>query len=151
MRLTEGLQVPVGTIFDTRNGHVTLEAANDKQGGLATGEFWAGVFRLGQTKGRRPITRLILTEKLSCPAKGKASIAAKKKKKKRRLWGNGKGRFRTEGEYSSATVRGTKWLVQDRCTTTLTKVVRGRVAVRDFVKKKTVIVRRGKKYTARKR
>ena len=41
VRLTEGMQVPVGTIFDTRKGHVTLEAANDKQGGLATGEFWA--------------------------------------------------------------------------------------------------------------
>ena len=44
---------------------------------------------------------------------------------------------------------GTKWLVEDRCTTTLTRVVRGRVSVRDFVKKKTVIVKAGKKYVAR--
>ena len=44
---------------------------------------------------------------------------------------------------------GTKWLVEDRCKSTLTRVVRGRVSVRDFVKKKTVIVRRGKKYIAR--
>ena len=87
-------------------------------------------------------------EKLSCPKRGKASAAAKRKKK-RRLWGDGQGKFRTEGSYSSATVRGTKWLVQDRCTSTLTRVVRGRVSVRDFVKKKTVLVRAGKKYIAR--
>ena len=34
---------------------------------------------------------------------------------------------------------------------TLTRVARGRVSVRDFVKKKTVIVRAGKKYVARAR
>ncbi len=44
---------------------------------------------------------------------------------------------------------GTKWLVEDKCTSTLTRVARGRVSVRDFVKKKTVIVRAGKKYVAR--
>ena len=44
---------------------------------------------------------------------------------------------------------GTQWLVEDRCKSTLTRVVRGRVSVRDFVKKKTVIVRAGKKYVAR--
>ena len=39
--------------------------------------------------------------------------------------------------------------IEDKCTSTLTRVVRGRVSVRDFVKKKTVIVRAGKKYVAR--
>jgi ferric-dicitrate binding protein FerR (iron transport regulator) len=48
----------------------------------------------------------------------------------------------------AATVVGTKGLVEDRCTSTLTRVVRGRVSVRDFGKK-TVIVRAGKKYVAR--
>jgi ferric-dicitrate binding protein FerR (iron transport regulator) len=81
-------------------------------------------------------------------AKGKASAAAKKKKK-RRLWGDGKGRFRTKGKHSAATVVGTKWLVEDRCTSTLTKVARGKVSVRDFVKRKTVIVKKGKRYIAR--
>jgi hypothetical protein len=114
--------------------------------------FYGGIFRLKQTKAARPLTTLKLNEKLSCATAGKATIAAKKKKKKkRRLWGDGSGRFRTEGSYSSATVRGTKWLVQDRCKSTLTRVVRGRVAVRDFVKKKTKIVRAGKRYVAKAR
>ena len=56
---------------------------------------------------------------------------------------------RTKGKHSAATVVGTKWLVEDKCTSTLTRVTRGRVSVRDFVKKKTVIVRAGKKYVAR--
>ena len=36
VRLTEGQQVPVGTIVDTLKGRVTLVAANDRQGGTAT-------------------------------------------------------------------------------------------------------------------
>jgi ferric-dicitrate binding protein FerR (iron transport regulator) len=46
-------------------------------------------------------------------------------------------------------VVGTKWLVEDRCDSTLTKVARGKVSVRDFGKRKTVIVRAGKQYLAR--
>jgi hypothetical protein len=150
VRLRQGQQVPVGTVFDTRNGHVTLVAAANRQGGTATAEFWAGIFRLGQNRKARPTTTLTLTEKLSCPKAGSATTAAKRKKK-RRLWGNGSGKFRTKGKHSAATVVGTKWLVEDRCTSTLTRVVRGRVSVRDFVKKQNIVVRKGKKYVARAR
>jgi hypothetical protein len=148
--LTEDEQLPVGTTFDTRNGHVTLIAAADKKGKTSTAEFWAGIFKLSQTDKAKPITTLKLVEKLRCGTRGKATAAAKRKKK-RRLWGDGKGRFRTEGEFSSATVRGTKWLVEDRCASTLTRVAKGSVSVRDKVKRKTVIVRAGKKYVAKDR
>jgi hypothetical protein len=37
----------------------------------------------------------------------------------------------------------------DRCDGTLTAVKRGRVAVRDFRRKRTVVVRAGKSYLAR--
>jgi hypothetical protein len=147
VKLTEGQQIPVGSTIDTLKGRVTLVVAADNMGKTATSDFYGGIFKVLQTKGAKPITELLLTEKLSCPKSGQASIAAKKRK--RRLWGDGKGKFRTEGEFSSATVRGTKWLVQDSCGSTLTRVVRGKVAVRDFVKKKTVIVRKGKRYIAR--
>jgi len=146
--LTEGEQVPVGTIVDTRNGRVTLVAAASKTK-TATAQFFDGIFKIGQTKGKKPTTVLTLTEKLTgCKATGKASAAAKKKKK-RRLWGDGKGRFQTKGKHSAATVVGTKWLVEDRCTSTLTKVARGKVKVRDFVKHKTVPVKKGHRYIAR--
>ena len=143
VELDEGRQIPVGTVVDTLKGRVTLVAAGGQQ---AT--FYEGIFKIGQGKGAKPLTTLTLVEKLSCPKAGKA-VAAAKTKKKRRLWGDGSGKFRTKGKHSAATVVGTKWLVEDRCASTLTRVVRGRVSVRDFVKKKTVIVRAGKKYTAR--
>ena len=146
VELTEGQQIPLGTIVDTRKGKVTIVAA---AGSGQTADFYDGLFKLSQTKGNKPITVLTLVEKLSC-AKKNANAAAKKKRK-RRLWGDGKGRFRTKGKHSAATVVGTKWLVRDTCTTTTTRVVNGKVRVRDFVKKKNVIVKAGKKYVARAR
>ena len=64
----------------------------------------------------------------------------------RRLWGEGKGSFRTAGRRSTATVRGTQWLVEDRCDGTLTRVKRGRVDVRDIRLKKTIRLRAGKRF-----
>jgi hypothetical protein len=146
--LTQGEQIPVGTTVDTREGRITITAAQGK-GKTASADFFDGLFKLTQTKGSKPVTTLSLTERLSCP-KGRASAAAKKTKT-RKLWGDGSGAFRTRGQFSSATVRGTKWVVIDRCDGTLTRVARGVVTVRDFVKGKTVIVRAGKQYLARKK
>jgi CSLREA domain-containing protein len=145
--LREDEQIPLGTTVDVRRGRVTIVA---QAGGDQQADFYGGIFKLSQTKGANPITILRLVEKLSCKPAKQANATARRKKK-RRLWGNGSGRFRTKGRHSAATVVGTKWLVQDRCTSTLTRVVRGRVRVRDFVNDKTVLVRAGKKYVAKKR
>ena len=145
--LRESDLLPNGTTIDTLKGRVTLIAAANKQGKESKADFYDGIFKFRQSKGRRPTTTLTLTEKLSCPKAGNAIAAAKKKK--RRLWGDGSGKFRTKGKHSAATVVGTKWLVEDRCRSTLTRVIRGRVSVRDFELDKTVIVRRGKRYVAR--
>jgi hypothetical protein len=49
-------------------------------------------------------------------------------------------------------VRGTTWLVADRCDrSTLFKVTSGVVRVRDNAKKKTITLRKGKRYVARKK
>jgi hypothetical protein len=151
VKLTGAAHIPVGSSIDTRHGRITITAAQGK-GKRASMDFYDGLFKLTQTKGKKPLATLKLIEKLSCKGSAKkATVAKKKKKKKRRLWGDGKGRFRTKGQYSSATVRGTKWLVEDRCTSTLTRVKRGKVEVRDFVKRKTVLVKAGKRYIAHKR
>jgi hypothetical protein len=132
-----------GAEVDTRHGVVEITRSD---GGTA--RFYDGIFKLSQSGG---ITTLTLTEKLTgCPSKKKASAAAKKPKT-RKLWGDGKGKFRTRGQYSAATVRGTEWLVQDSCAGTLTRVRKGVVAVRDNVKRKTIVLRAGKSYTARPR
>ena len=51
--------------------------------------------------------------------------------------------------HSAATVRGTKWLTEERCDGTLTSVSRGSVSVRDTTARRTVIVRAGCSYLAR--
>jgi CSLREA domain-containing protein len=145
--LRDGQQVPVGSTLDTIKGSVNLVAAANETGGTAKAKFYKGVFRIGQTRGRKPLTTLTMTGKLSCGG-GKASAAAKKKKK-RRLWGDGKGRFRTKGKHSAATVLGTKWLVEDRCNGTLTKVKRGKVSVRQFKPPRTIRLRAGQQYFAK--
>ena len=147
--LTAGAQIPVGASVDTRAGRVTIVAAQGK-GKTASADFFDGLFTLTQTKGSKPLTTLTLTEKLSCSPAGHASAAAKKPKS-RRLWGDGSGSFRTRGQYSAATVRGTRWLTQDTCGATLTRVAKGVVSVRDELKHRTVIVRAGHRYTARRR
>jgi hypothetical protein len=63
--------------------------------------------------------------------------------------GDAKGKFRTKGRYASATIRGTKWLTDDRCDGTLVRVVKGAVTVRDFVRRKSLVVRARHKYLAR--
>jgi hypothetical protein len=142
VELEAGQQIPVGTTVDTTKGRVTIVAAGDQQA-----DFYDGIFKLAQNRAATPLTTLKLVEKLRCPRAGSA-LAAAKGKKKRRLWGDGSGKFKTQGKHSAATVVGTKWLVEDRCGSTLTRVATGRVSVRDFGKRKTVVVRAGKKYVA---
>jgi hypothetical protein len=145
VELAAGEQIPVGSTVDTTRGRVTIVAAGDQ-----TADFYDGIFRIAQNRAATPLTTLKLVEQLRCPRGGRASIAAKRKKK-RKLWGDGSGNFRTEGKHSAATVVGTRWLVEDRCASTLTRVVTGVVSVRDFGKRRTVRVRAGKKYVAKAR
>ncbi len=158
--------VPMGAQLDTRAGRVAVTSAADTAASKAqTADFYDGIFQVKQstpkTKPKKPkalITDLVLKgepPRSECaPIKAASAAATKKKKRGAKsvlggLWGNGKGKFRTDGKYSSATVRGTIWLTQDRCDGTLTRVKRGIVSVRDFKRRKTVSVKAGHSYLAR--
>jgi hypothetical protein len=140
----------MGCQVDTRKGRVSLTSTAGT-GKTQTALFYDGVFKVGQTGGKKPITELKLTGKLeNCAKKSKRASIAARKRKGRRLWGSGKGRFRTRGKRSSALVRGTIWLVEDRCDgSTLTQVKRGTVTVRDFGRRKNVTVKKGRRYVAK--
>jgi hypothetical protein len=148
--LVDAEQIPTGSVIDTRKGTVRLISTAAK-GKVQNALFFQGLFKVTQTRGSRPMTVLRLTEKLArCKAgKGKGKAKTSAKRRKRRLWGNGSGSFRTSGRRSAATVSGTKWLVEDSCAGTLTRVARGKVKVRDYKKRKTVTVRAGHSYRAR--
>ena len=113
--------IPVGSTVDARKGVVVLTSIPKAGAAPETARFWDGIFRISQASG---ITTLTLTEQLA-PCSSRAR-AAQKKPKTRKLWGDGKGKFRTKGRYSAATVRGTKWLVTDGCRYTRTRVTVGR-------------------------
>jgi hypothetical protein len=159
--LEEVEEIRLGSVIDARRGQVELTTATradttarSAQAAVPTqsGTFGAGIFRVTQTSGSNPITDLSLRGGNfgGCRARGRRAGTAAARRI-RRLTGNARGRFRTRGRHSSATVRGTRWTVEDRCDGTLTRVRSGSVTVRDFAKRRNVVVRAGRSYLARPR
>jgi hypothetical protein len=150
--LTDLTSLPVGSILDTRDGSVTLRSALPG-GKTQSAIFHGGLFEVRQPQGAGGLTEVVLRGALTdCSTGGARSAAASKKRRKppRRLWGSdSRGKFRTRGGSSVATVRGTAWYVEDRCDGTLTRVSKGSVSVYDRGRKRTVIVRAGRSYLAR--
>jgi hypothetical protein len=143
--LADAASIPMGATLDATEGAVAL-TTTAPGGGTQTATFKEGAFSVTQS-GDMAVLRLEGGDFSACG--GGARAAAYKGKPKRRIWGSGKGRFRTRGRYSAATVRGTVWLTEDRCDGTLTVVRRGVVAVWDRSKGKRVLVRAGERYLAK--
>lgn len=83
----------------------------------------------------------------------RAQASARKKRRTRRGRVKADGKFRTDGKYGSAVVRGTQWLTIDDCgrgkrAQTRVVVREGKVAVRDFRLARTKLVRAGQRYVA---
>lgn len=161
---TSTLLINVGSEVETSGGRVRLTSAADDVGNVQTGDFYQGRFLVhyaddyAEISPPQVVTDLELSGSLAgCAARKSrllAGASAKRptkqaKPKQRRLWGSGTGRFRTTGRYAAATVRGTTWLTQDDCTTTLVRVRSGIVDAFDFRLKRHVTLRPGQSYTAR--
>ena len=151
VELTEGTNIPPGTIIDATSGTVSLTSALDKDGNVQTGEFSGGRFLVRQSKDGDGMVDIYLQGSIGrCKAATARLAAAPSKKPGRRLWGNDRdGKFRTHGKNSVAAVRGTRWLTVDTCAGTRTRVTEGAVSVRDLTRKRTVTVRAGQSYLAR--
>src|SRR6478609_12053965 len=143
--------IKLGTFIDATHGQVTITSASDSHGSYQTGLFYGGKFKTRQRGTKRPVTEAYLTGPVGpCTSNGKgkkASASAKRKRRSRHLWGDSHGNFRTVGKSSSATSRGTKWLVKDTCSGTTTTVIRGKVVVRDFATNTPHIVTAGHSFT----
>jgi hypothetical protein len=141
---------PVDSIIDSRKGRVRLDSSRGS-GGRHRGVFRSGIFKVKQPKKKGGVTSLVLrgglfgcTAKTATAGKAHASVLSRR----RRLWGRGRGRFRTRGLYSSGSVRGTIWLTQDTCEGTRTVVVRGVVDVTDLTTGETHSITAGHSYFA---
>lgn len=154
--------LPFGVAIDAAQGTAVLTLATNRPGHRQVIALTGGEFVVRQ-RGRNPVTEIILAggNFAGCPSAGPraASSAARHRSRRRSrhsvvrsLWArDDHGRFSSYGANSVATVRGTIWLTEDRCDGTLTRVVRGRVAVFDIHLHRTAVVSAGHSYLARSR
>ena len=153
--LPDAASIPFGSLIDATRGSVTLTSARDATGALQSATFSGATFKIAQGRGARPVTELALRggdfsscwRQRAARSSGTATTSARRRPI-RRLWGSGKGRFRTRGRHGAATVRGTIWLTEDSCAGTRVSVRRGKVAVKSFRTGRTVLVRAGRTYLA---
>jgi hypothetical protein len=163
--LTEPRRLPSGTQIDARRGTLTmLTAATTKNGKLGSVQFSGAIFGFAQA-ARGPakgLTTISLLEGdfkgapsyASCPRHAAdwtpvANAAVSSRILQTLRARDKRGKFRTRGRYSAATVRGTVWDTVDRCDGTLTIVHRGTVLVGDFGRRKTITVHAGHRYLAK--
>jgi hypothetical protein len=159
--LDRGASLPVGTHVDTRDGSVVVQTAAADQVDRATqhAQFHGGMFGLGQSKRNGKVVTIDLLHGEFAETCGKRNLrkrrsgvlarAAGRQRVLRRLWGKGKGRFRTRGRHAAATVRGTEWSIADRCDETSVRVHEGVVDVENLLTGAVVTLRAGDRYAAR--
>ena len=165
-----GAIVPVGSIIDARRGEIALVSAQDARGAVQTGVFSGGKFEVRQTSGPNPITELLLRggDFRRCGRRGEQADRAVQESATRlarrltptaraagspvvrKLWGRDRsGRFRTRGRHAAATVRGTRWVTEDRCEGTRVAVTEGAVSVWPTAGGRSKLVRAGESLLTR--
>jgi hypothetical protein len=159
--LTAATQIQSGTVVDALHGTISLTSATGKGKKTQTGKFGGAVFKVTQAKAgaSKGLTTLTLVNNAfkgapsyaTCkPRKAlDASAAVLSSRTLQLLHASAKGKFRTRGRYSAATVLGTIWSIADRCDGTLTRDVTHSVVVNDFVRHRTVVLHAGQSYLAR--
>ena len=168
--LEEGASLPVGTHVDVRDGGVDIQTAPAEGVERPTQDahFEGGMFKLGQKGSGNRIVTIDLMHgefKEACGPLSRAERRAMTRKRRngavaraagssgdrvlRRLWGKGKGRFRTRGRHAAATVRGTSWSIADRCDQTSVRVHEGVVDVEDLITGEVTTLTAGERYSAR--
>ena len=130
-----------GAEIDARKGGVEITTAAGEKA-----VFYDGIFKVSQSGG---ITTLTLTEKLDCPQArpGRGGQEAQDAQ----AVGRREGQVPDQGHLQRRHRPRHQWLVQDTCTSTLTRVTQGVVSVQDFPRKRTIRLRAGKSYTAKRR
>ncbi len=152
--------VQLGSRTNTETGQARIETST-ATGGVRTATVSGGEFATEQPKGpaetvfrlSQPLNGCRTSEGGPVTATAAAAKKPKKKKRKRRtrkIFVESDGGHRTDGRYADAVVQGTKWSLQDFCTSTRVTVFEGAVAVTDRVKRRTVLVPAGQRYVARK-
>jgi len=160
--LEAGASLPVGTRIDARDGAVAVQTAPAEGFDRPTQDaaFEGAMFKVTQPARGKRIVGIDLAhgDFESCKAaprsrraraRARSAAAGKRDKQVRRVFGKGKGKFRTKGRFAAATVRGTAWTVADTCDATITRVHEGVVDVENLVTGRKVVVEAGERYAAK--
>jgi hypothetical protein len=136
------VSIPVGSTVNATNGTVKLTSTANRSGSRRqSAAFYDGAFTVKQDKSARPLTELSMEggdfsgcagvnkrrKDVFATRNGGGDVFAAGSRSRRRLWGRGKGRFRTRGRNGTATVRGTTWLTEDLCEGTQATARSGRI------------------------
>jgi hypothetical protein len=151
VRFDEPHTVPVTSIIDARSGRYRLTADQRSIGiRFATAVFYGGRAEVVQGTGAKEATvRLQLVGgNFGACGSGARAIESRSHRKVQHLWGNGHGHFGISGQYASAIVQGTKWVLTDYCDGSGVTVRRGTVAVNDFATGQTTLVSAGHSFFA---
>jgi hypothetical protein len=146
-----GGTIPYGSSVDVTNGKLDMSTEAGPVTVFGGGGGVTSKFRLVRASSKKPSLvelRLIGGDFSACRKLARAG-GQMKAKSVRRLWSKGKGLFRTQARFSSASVQGTFWLTDDRCDGSWTSVKQGVVTVHDFTKNKTVRLHAGQGYLAK--
>jgi streptogramin lyase len=141
--------IPLGATIDATHGVVQVTNALDRKGHTQSATVWAGSFFMTQDRAGAMTTFKVTGAPLCPPPSGRQAHAAARRAPVK-LWSkDNHGHYSTRGRNSVATVRGTQWETVETCAGTRTVVKRGKVSVRDLHHHKTVLVRAGHSYLAK--
>lgn len=163
--------IHVGSIIDASSGEVRLVTAKTRNSLQDQhGRFSQGPFRLTQAKNGPAFTQLELVDTSGCQsaqaATGSGQRVYNHHRRHKRLYGSGRGKYRTRGHHGSGSTTGkrqaaqvreplastgssrTKWLTEDRRNGTYFRVDKGTLVVRDFTRNRKVKLHAGQHYLA---
>jgi hypothetical protein len=144
--LVSDARIPTGSTVNTVDGAVQLQASSVQTATVSQGAFQLGASRA--SSGAPTITlRLRGRKSTACPRGAAQAAHLPDYPWRLRIRSHGRVGMRT-GDISASS-RGTDWLTTESCNGTLTRVFQGVVAVVDLARHRTIDVRAGHQYFAR--
>jgi hypothetical protein len=117
------------------------------QGRNASADVSGAAVSVDQSSGRR-VTTTLTVKPPACAPGGRTAVVAREPRLRVKT-DRRRGRWKVKGRFSIAAAFGTEWTTLEGCARTVTVVRRGRVQVYDRAKRRTVTVRAGHRYVAR--
>jgi Ca2+-binding RTX toxin-like protein len=134
--------------LDASECTVSLKAATGPRRN-ASADISGDAVEVDQSGRRRVTTDLTTVDRPGCGAAARDAGAARRRRGLRVNTRRGRSHVRVRGKYSIGASFGTDWTTIERCDSTTTIVRRGRVRILDRTKGRTVTVRAGERYIAR--